>query len=257
MEKQDKLTIVGGQASGGNQPLFSTAIEKLLLRALSYENLKQSLLHDRKSILNNPEFTLSPQDKAILERIPPARLKDMLERFSSQRETRRNFLKGAAATVALLATAFVNVNAAELTPTPVATPINTPTSILNQIFIPTTTGIRPEKEFDVTHMEFQTKIKNLYTSKSGYHFCILNVYWMNIRDEYYHPGTHVLFDTKENEYEYLKEISKFWLEAVPPGGNNFGHIVFEIPIDAIPEKLVLFDNRNKPLITIPVPKYEK
>jgi len=254
MNKEDKLTIVGGQASGGGQILFSSSIEKLLLKALSDENLKETFLQNRASVINNPEFALSSQDIAILQGIPQSRLKDMIEKFSSQRKTRRNFLKGAAATVALLATGIIPVSGEELKS---LTPVPSKTFTPDHIFIPTT-GIRPEHEIEVTNMEFQTKIKNTYFPKEGCHFCILNVIQQNISsEEQTYSGIFILFDTNGNKYEPLKELSPFWLKSIPPGGNNFGHMVFEIPIDAIPEKLVLFDNKNKPVITIQIPKYEK
>lgn len=104
----NKLTIVGGQPLREGPAVFSTNIEKLLLKASTDKDLKESLLQDRNAVLHNSEYSLNHQDKMILMSIPTLRLEDMIKRFSIQRTSRRTFLKGAAATVALLATGCIS-----------------------------------------------------------------------------------------------------------------------------------------------------
>jgi len=113
-----KLTIVGGQPSPKNPPLFNTNIEKFLLKASSDRNLKEALLKGQKKILENPEFSLSPQDRKILESIPSERLENMIEKLSCQKTSRRHFLRGAAASVALIATGSLLGPALAQTPSP-------------------------------------------------------------------------------------------------------------------------------------------
>jgi len=238
MEKEDKLTIVGGQASGGKPPLFSTAIEKLLIRVVSDETLKDELLQNRQSVLNNPEFALSHQDKTILERIPLVQLKDMVKRFSIQKYSRRTFLKEAAATVALLATGIISANAGEQHP-----------AIFGAI-----TQKHDTYTVNINKISYRKKIKNYYTAKSGYHFCILEICQKNISSEIQiYTGAFSLFDTDGHSYDYLEELSTFCLMVLPPGDINFGKLVYEIPVEAVPEKLVLY-SVNTPTLSIQLPK---
>ena len=111
-----RLTIVGGQPGPKSPPVFNTNIEKVLLKASGDKNFKESLFNDRKSALENPEISLSPQDKMILEAIPYDGLKTMIEKFSHQKTSRRNFLKGAAASAALIVTGSLLAPALAQTP---------------------------------------------------------------------------------------------------------------------------------------------
>jgi len=87
-----------------NNPLN---IEKLLIKAASDEEFKKSLFSDRKAVIERPEFSLSPQDKMILSAIPSERLQGMIEKFSAQKTSRRNFLKFAAASAAFVTTSLL------------------------------------------------------------------------------------------------------------------------------------------------------
>ncbi|MEQ8191800.1 MAG: twin-arginine translocation signal domain-containing protein [Candidatus Eremiobacterota bacterium] len=80
----------------------STNIEKILIKASLDEKFKESLLNNRKSILDMEEFSLNKIDKMLLTTIPSEKLEDMIEKITNQYMSRRNFLKGAAASVALL-----------------------------------------------------------------------------------------------------------------------------------------------------------
>ncbi len=81
---------------------ISTNIEKILIKASLDEKFKETLLNKRKSILDMEEFSLNNIDKMLLSTISSERLEDMIEKFTNQYMSRRNFLKGAAASVALL-----------------------------------------------------------------------------------------------------------------------------------------------------------
>ncbi len=65
----NKLTIVGGQPSRKDTPTFSNNIEKLLLNSAVDDKFRTAFLKDRESILEDPEFSLTSQDKAILRSI--------------------------------------------------------------------------------------------------------------------------------------------------------------------------------------------
>jgi len=118
MDKPDKLTIVGGQATDGNNPFnFNTHIEKILIKAASDETFRKELMEDRKSALDKED--INPADKMLLGKIPLARLSNMIDKFGDYKSSRRNFLKGAAASAALLTGAFLLPASASLqTPIP-------------------------------------------------------------------------------------------------------------------------------------------
>lgn len=138
----NKLTIVGGQPPRKNLPDANGNIEKILFKAATDESFKYKLLIDRKSILEDPELSLSSQDKILLESIPDNRLRDMIEKFIIQRTSRRNFLKNAAATLALLATGC-NVAATESSTDEVPPPLVTHKPVPEPDYS-MTMGIRPE-----------------------------------------------------------------------------------------------------------------
>lgn len=100
----------------------------------------------------------------------------------------------------------------------------------------------------VTNLQYQNIIKNYYTPKSGYRFCIINVSQQNISPNVQiYTGTFTLFDTDGHSYDYLEGLSNFWLQVLQPGGTNFGHLVYEIPSNSVPEKLVLYSVNNPTL----------
>jgi len=102
----NKLTIVGGQVSEKNSPyLFSTHIEKILIKAASDEAFRKELTENRKNVLEKED--LDPTDKILLGTIPLKQLNNMIDKFSGYRSSRREFLKGAAASAAFLTSAFV------------------------------------------------------------------------------------------------------------------------------------------------------
>ena len=80
-------------------------IEKILLRAATDEDFRDKLYKDKKSVIENPEFVLTDPDKIFFKSIPQKKLDGMIENFITQRSSRRNFLKGAAASAALVISA--------------------------------------------------------------------------------------------------------------------------------------------------------
>lgn len=116
---EKKITIVGGQPSGADSSVFNDNVEKLLLKAASDENFKKDFLQDRESVLKKKEFSLTEHDKMILGSIPVKQLGTMIDKFCKQRTSRRNFLRGAAASAALLAggTIFSSAQATNSPPT--------------------------------------------------------------------------------------------------------------------------------------------
>jgi len=85
------------------KPSFiSNNIEKLLILAATDDDFRNLLLQDRKSVIENPEFSLNKNDKIILANISLSRLSNMIELFLVQSISRRNFLKGTAASLAII-----------------------------------------------------------------------------------------------------------------------------------------------------------
>lgn len=80
-------------------------IEKILLRAATNKDFRDKILKDKKSVTENTEFSLSEVDKIFLNNIPPQKLNDMIEHFITQKNSRRNFIKGAAASAAFVISA--------------------------------------------------------------------------------------------------------------------------------------------------------
>jgi len=124
MDKREffsKTTIVGGQPDN-KESLYggmNINIEKLLMKAASDEKFRDDLLNNRKTVLEK-EDSLTGLDKMILGNIPAGTLTNMIEHFIHQSTSRRNFLKGAAASAAFLTGAFVlsSSMASNLTPAP-------------------------------------------------------------------------------------------------------------------------------------------
>jgi hypothetical protein len=110
-EVTNKLTIVGGQAESKEPPVFKTNIEKVLLKAAKDENFRNSLFTDRKSALNDPEFSLTPQDKLILETIPlptlTTTLTGIIEKLVQEKMSRRNFFRASAIGLGLVTGAAI------------------------------------------------------------------------------------------------------------------------------------------------------
>ena len=132
-------------------------------------------------------------------------------------------------------------------PTPAVQPTAVPTAI--SIFTPKTDA-NENFRVTVTNLQYQTLIKNYYTPKVGHRFCIVNVSQQNISPNVQiYTGSFSLFDTDGNSFEYLEGLSNFWLQVLQPGGTNFGHLVYEIPVQSIPDRLVLY-SVNNPTLTI-------
>ncbi|RJR12603.1 twin-arginine translocation signal domain-containing protein [Candidatus Parcubacteria bacterium] len=143
----NKLTIVGGQPIHAHPQPSNTNIEKLFVKATTDVRLRKLLLQDKESVIENPEFSLSPQDKMILKNISTEKLEAMIDRFIRQKTSRRNFLKGAAAVIAVITNSMVLSSCKEESdvqdknptaspepeptdkPEPVNTPINTPVPV--------------------------------------------------------------------------------------------------------------------------------
>lgn len=102
-ESKDKINIKSEQPDRKKPPAFSTNIEKILLKAVEDENFRNALFKDRKSALANPELSLSPQDRIILESIPaPALTANLTNLMKSKLTSRRTFLQASAASFGFL-----------------------------------------------------------------------------------------------------------------------------------------------------------
>ncbi|OQA14906.1 MAG: Telomeric repeat-binding factor 2 [bacterium ADurb.Bin363] len=133
-----------------------------------------------------------------------------------------------------------------IVPTPVVTK-PTPSVKKSTMFIPVT-GSNDNFCITVTNLEYANIIKNYYTPKTGYRFCILNISQQNISSNVQvYTGTFSLIDKDGHSFDYLEGLSNFWLQVLQPGGTNFGHLVYEIPADAEPDCLILSSMQGAPL----------
>jgi hypothetical protein len=136
-------------------------------------------------------------------------------------------------------------------PTPVANNSTPPPTPKTTIFVPKTAQ-NDNFSVTITNLEYSNMIKNYYTPKSGNRFCTLNISQQNISSNVQvYTGTFSLIDKDGHNYDYLEGLSNFWLQVLQPGGTNFGHLVYEIPSDAVPDKLVLY-SIDQPSLTIPL-----
>jgi len=100
----------------------------------------------------------------------------------------------------------------------------------------------------VTNMEYVDSIKDYYKPKPGYRFVIVYLSQQNISDEVQiYTGRFSLLDQNNHSYDYIEGLSNFWLVILRPGGINFGYLVFEIPGDTKPMKVVLHGLNQAPL----------
>lgn len=139
------------------------------------------------------------------------------------------------------------------TPTPPET-INTtpPPDNTNRIpepetFVPRTSA-NTDYSITVTNVNETRVIKEYYRPKPGYKFVIIHVSQQNISDKVQlYTGRFALKDHTEQTYEYIEGLSNFWLQILRPGGINFGSLVFELPANTVPAKLILHTYGTSPL----------
>ena len=136
------------------------------------------------------------------------------------------------------------------TATPTHTPTYTPTVITTtapEPFIPINASNDVFK-ITVTNLETVTSMKGHYTPKPGNKFVITYLSQQNISDEVQiYTGKLALIDSNEQAYDYIEALSNFWLLVLKPGGINFGYLVFEIPQNASPMKIILSTTTRPPL----------
>ncbi|MFH0801016.1 MAG: stalk domain-containing protein [bacterium] len=122
---------------------------------------------------------------------------------------------------------------------PSETPMPTPFNPGSDIFMPVTVsnGI-----FSVTVSDMKTvnAIKDYYKPKTGYKFVTVYLSQQNVSNEVQiYSGRFSMIDKKNATYDYAEQLSNFWLIILRPGGINFGYLVFEVPQDARPVRLLL------------------
>jgi hypothetical protein len=100
----------------------------------------------------------------------------------------------------------------------------------------------------VTNVENKDQVKAQSVSNPLNKFVIVHLSQQNVSDEVQiYTGKFALMDNKQRIYEYSEGVSNFWLVVLRPGGSNFGYIVFEIPKDSEPAKLILSTTSRPPL----------
>ena len=122
-------------------------------------------------------------------------------------------------------------------------PVSTPPTV----FIPRSAS---NEEFKITVSELKEVklIKGLYTPQPGFKFIVLTVSQQNLSNKVQlYTGKFVLYDDKGYKYDYIEGLSSYILQVLLPSGMNFGTLVFEIPENNIPSKLVLETYGSTPI----------
>lgn len=100
----------------------------------------------------------------------------------------------------------------------------------------------------VTNVENKDRVKAQSVSNPSNKFVIVHLSQQNVSDEVQiYTGKFALMDNKQRIYEYSEGLSNFWLVVLRPGGSNFGYIVFEVPQESEPAKLILSTTSRPPL----------
>lgn len=123
------------------------------------------------------------------------------------------------------------------------TSISTPPTV----FIPRSAS---NEEFKVTVSDLKEAklIKGLYTPQAGFKFVILTVSQQNLSNKVQlYTGKFVLYDDKGNKYDYIEGLSSYILQVLLPSGMNFGTLIFEIPENNVPFRLVLETYGSTPI----------
>ncbi len=122
-------------------------------------------------------------------------------------------------------------------------PVSTPPTV----FIPRSAS---NEEFKITVSELKEVklIKGLYTPQPGFKFIVLTVSQQNLSNKVQlYTGKFVLYDDKGYKYDYIEGLSSYILQVLLPSGMNFGTLVFEIPENNIPSKLILETYGSTPI----------
>jgi hypothetical protein len=101
----------------------------------------------------------------------------------------------------------------------------------------------------VTNIEFVDSVKDYYRARPDYRYIIVYLSQQNISDvTQVYTGKFTLLDQNRTSFNYLEGLSNFWLVVLPPGGANFGYLVFEIPRNSKPSQLILHGLSKAPLL---------
>ncbi len=101
----------------------------------------------------------------------------------------------------------------------------------------------------VTEVKETDTVKSFYHPAKGNKFVVVFVSQQNISNKIQiYTGRFYLVDDQGNRYDYIEGLSNYWLQVLIPNGINFGSLVFEIPKDRYPAKLVLETYGSPPLV---------
>ena len=101
----------------------------------------------------------------------------------------------------------------------------------------------------VTDLKITDTVKTFYHPSPGKKFVVVFVSQQNVSNKIQvYTGRFYLVDDKGAKYDYIEGLSNYWLQVLIPNGINFGSLVFEIPKDRYPAKLVLETYGNTPLV---------
>ena len=103
-------------------------------------------------------------------------------------------------------------------------------------------------EVTVTNVQTAENVKSHYLPRAGYHFVIVYLSQQNMSDRaQVYTGRFTLQDGSGASYEEQEGLCNFYLVVLRPGGTNFGYLVYEIPQNAAPRRLMLNLSGRTPL----------
>lgn len=99
----------------------------------------------------------------------------------------------------------------------------------------------------VTNMDSVSEVKG-QRPRSGNKFVAVHLSQQNVsREVQIYTGKFALMDKSHRIYEYSEGVSNFWLVVLRPGGTNFGYLVFEVPVNSEPNRLILSTTSRPPM----------
>ena len=100
----------------------------------------------------------------------------------------------------------------------------------------------------VTDMDRVDNLRGYYQPKNGHRFVVVYLSQKNVSDTaQVDPGKFYLQDRSGNNYEALDELSSHRTVIFRPYGINFGYLVYEVPENTFPTRMILTTVGQAPL----------
>jgi hypothetical protein len=121
-------------------------------------------------------------------------------------------------------------------------------SSFNTVFIPRS-AFNEDFKVTVSDMKEGKVYKGMYNAQDGYKFVIVSVSQQNLSNKVQlYTGKFSLYDNRGVKYDYIEGLSSYVLQILMPMGINFGTLVFEIPENSVPTRIVLETYGSTPIV---------